>query len=63
VGNKIRSDKDRDFLLKQMPGFHFLAFIPFGNGIIEADLEGRPPYEKDKEGLKIVKETLEELAN
>ena len=63
VGNKIRSDKDRDFLLKQMPDFHFLAFIPLSNGIIEADLEGRPPYEKDKEGLKIVKETLEELAN
>jgi CO dehydrogenase maturation factor len=61
VGNKIRSDKDRDFLLKQMPDFHFLAFIPFRNGIIEADLEGRPPYEKDKEGLKLVKETLEEL--
>ena len=61
MGNKIRSDKDRDFLLKQMPDVHFLAFIPLSNGIIEADLEGRPPYEKDKEGLKIVKKTLEEL--
>ena len=44
-----------------MPDFHFLTFIPFSNGIIEADLEGRPPYEKDKEGLKIVNETLKEL--
>jgi CO dehydrogenase maturation factor len=63
VGNKIRSDKDRDFLLKQMPDFHFLAFIPYLTGIIEADLEGRPPYEKDKEGLEVVKETLKELEN
>ena len=61
VGNKIRSDKDRDFLLQQMPDFHFLAFVPYRAGIIEADLEGRPPYEKDKEGLNVVKETLKEL--
>ena len=61
VGNKIRADKDRDFLLKQMPDFHFLTFVPYRTGIIEADLEGCPPYEKDKKGLKVVKETLKDL--
>ncbi|MBW1703519.1 MAG: AAA family ATPase [Deltaproteobacteria bacterium] len=47
VGNKIRSDKDKHFLLKQMPDFHFLGFMPFATDIIEADLDGRPPYEKN----------------
>ena len=61
VGNKIRSDKDKDFLLKQMPDFHFLGFLPFTTGIIEADLDGRPPYEKDKQTLKIVKDMVKEL--
>jgi len=61
VGNKIRSDEDKDFLLKQMPGFYFLGFVPYLNSIIEADLEGRPPFEKDKEGLRVVKAALKEL--
>ena len=61
VGNKIRSDSDRDFLLKQMPDFHFLGFIPYKTMIIEADLDGRPPFEKDREGLMAVKEMIREL--
>lgn len=61
VGNKIRFEKDRAFLLKQMPDFEFLGFIPFRTDIIEADLDGRPPYEKDKESLETVKAMLGEL--
>jgi CO dehydrogenase maturation factor len=47
VGNKIRNDSDRDFLVKQLPGFTFLGFLPYNNEIIEADLEGKAPFEKD----------------
>jgi CO dehydrogenase maturation factor len=62
VGNKIRSEKDREFLLREMPGFHFLGFIPFATNIIEADLEGLPPFMKDLGGLKAVKEMIKDLA-
>ena len=62
VGNKIRSDKDKAFLLEQLPGFEFLGFIPFGSAIIEADLEGLPPFQKDPEGLGIVKDMINKLA-
>lgn len=58
VGNKIRSEKDKDFLLTNMIDFNFLGFLPFNERIIEADLDGRPPYEKDLEGLKIVSEMI-----
>jgi len=61
VGNKIRSEKDKEFLTRQMPEFQFLGFIPFGGEIIEADLEGRPPFEKNPEGLVLVKEMIERL--
>jgi len=61
VGNKIRSPEDREFLLMQMPDFDFLGFIPYGKGIIEADLEGRPPYEKDSETMTLVKDMLKKL--
>ncbi|MCP4682918.1 MAG: AAA family ATPase [Desulfobacterales bacterium] len=58
VANKIRSEKDKAFLMEQMPDSHFLGFIPYQNSIIEADLDGRPPFEKDKATLKIVKDML-----
>jgi CO dehydrogenase maturation factor len=48
VGNKVRNENDRAFLLKQLPGFTFLGFLPYNNQIIEADLEGRAPFEKDQ---------------
>ena len=44
-----------------MPEFEFLGFIPFGNEIIEADLEGRPPFEMAREGLSAVKEMIGKL--
>ena len=61
VGNKIRSDKDKEFFYKYMPDFDFLGFIPFSGEIIEADLEGKPPFEKDDEGLSAVKDMLVNL--
>ena len=44
VGNKIRSEKDRKFLERHVPDIDFLGFIPFSSEIIEADLEGLPPF-------------------
>jgi CO dehydrogenase maturation factor len=61
VGNKIRSDKDREFLIREMPDFHFLCFLPHRDDILEADLGGLAPYEKDKETLALVKGVLKEL--
>lgn len=58
VGNKIRADRDEAFLKEQMSDFHFLGFLPYTTNIIEADLDGRPPFEKDMETLEIVKGML-----
>jgi CO dehydrogenase maturation factor len=63
VGNKIRSEKDREFLLSHMPGFDFLGFIPFESSIIEADLEGRPPFETTPQGLTLAKEMILKLSS
>ena len=45
VGSKIRGPADEEFLKKNLPDFPILGFIPFDDKIIEADLQGRPPYE------------------
>ncbi|MBA7715565.1 hypothetical protein ES703_124616 [subsurface metagenome] len=38
VGNKIRSQAEKEFLTSSLPGFDFLGFIPYDQAIIEADL-------------------------
>ena len=61
VGNKLRSDKDKDFLLKEMKDFSFIGFMPYREGIADADRDGRPPFENDVETLREVSEMLTKL--
>jgi CO dehydrogenase maturation factor len=41
VGNKVRSESDKEFLLSSLPGFEFLGFIPYDQAIVDADLASR----------------------
>jgi len=45
VGNKVRSDEDRAFIAKSLPGMEVLGFISYSPEVIEADLSGREVYE------------------
>jgi CO dehydrogenase maturation factor len=38
VGNKIRTQSDRDFLTASLPDLEFLGFIPYDQAIVDADL-------------------------
>ena len=42
VGNKIRSQSEKEFLLSSLPGFEFLGFIPYDQALVDADLANRP---------------------
>ncbi len=44
VGNKIRSQSEREFLTSSLPGFEFLGFIPYDQAIVEADLANLPLF-------------------
>jgi CO dehydrogenase maturation factor len=63
VGNKIRSESDKKYLSEHMPDQQFLGFLPFTSQIIEADLEGLPPFEKDPDGLRTAKDIVAKLAS
>jgi CO dehydrogenase maturation factor len=47
VGNKVRGPQDEEFLRKALPDFEFLGFLPFDQEVIEADLAGASPYDRD----------------
>ena len=42
VGNKIRSQSDREFLISGLPGFEFLGFIPYEQALVDADMANLP---------------------
>jgi CO dehydrogenase maturation factor len=56
VGNKIRGEKDRRFLLENLSGFPFLGFIPYDEKIIEADLQGVYPEDVSEATRKAFEE-------
>jgi len=61
VGNKIRNDKDEDFLKKYLPDFEFIAFLPYDNALIEADLNGISPFNTNSPAKAIVKKMIHRL--
>jgi CO dehydrogenase maturation factor len=62
VGSKIRGPADEDFLIKNLPDFPILGFIPFNDQIVEADLKGRPPYEAVPELTKVAESIGQSLS-
>ncbi len=55
VGNKIRTDSEREFLMSNMPDFEFLGFIPYEEKIVEADLANVSPFDLNKDILPVIK--------
>lgn len=58
VGNKIRSEKDKDALISSMPGFEFLGFIPYDQAIVEADLAGFPLVHSSQRVMREVEDIV-----
>jgi CO dehydrogenase maturation factor len=61
VANKIRSPKDEAFIREHLSDFDLLGFLPYGNELIEADLNGQSPYDVTSEAKRIVKEMIAKL--
>ena len=61
VGNKIRGPKDEAFLKEHLNGFEFLGFLPFDDALIEADLQGKSPFDVDSTAIAVVKEMIARL--
>ena len=55
VANKIRDEKDEQFILEKIPAEDFLGFIHYHPSIMEADRLGKSPYDCSPE---LVKEVL-----
>jgi CO dehydrogenase maturation factor len=63
VGNKIRSQSDKEFITSNLPGMEILGFIPYDPAIIEADLTNRPLFAASPKTAKEVKNIYDKLAS
>jgi CO dehydrogenase maturation factor len=61
VGNKVRKQTDRDFLISNLPGFDFLGFIPFDPAIINAEVSGISPLESSRPVLSEIESIFRKL--
>jgi CO dehydrogenase maturation factor len=48
VGNKVRNQGDKDFIISSLPEFTFLGFLPYDQAIVDADQAGAPVLESSK---------------
>ncbi len=63
VGNKIRSESDKEFIKSSLPNSEFLGFIPYDPAITEADLASRSVIESSREAAEEVKAIYDKLVS
>jgi CO dehydrogenase maturation factor len=61
VGNKVRGERDEEFLRQHLKGFDILGFLPYADDLIEADLRGTSPYEVESAAKTRVREMIDRL--
>ena len=63
VGSKIRNESEKDFLISSMPGFEFLGFIPYDEGIVAADIAGSSLVDASEKVMKEAESIVARLTN
>ncbi|MBM4448651.1 MAG: carbon monoxide dehydrogenase [Chloroflexi bacterium] len=63
VGNKIRTQSDRDFITASLPDFTFLGFMPYDQAIVDADLADQPMVNASAAVMDEVRKIYQRLMN
>jgi CO dehydrogenase maturation factor len=64
VGNKIRQEAEKDFILRHLQGMRFLGFMSYAGDAVKADLDGKSPYDASPdivEEAKRIKASLDQM--
>jgi len=64
VGNKIQREADMEFIQKNLPAMKFLGFMSYSKEVVQADLDGKSPYDASPGALseaKTIKAALDRL--
>ena len=61
MSKKILIVDDEAFIREHLSDFDILGFLPFGDELIEADLQGRSPYDVASAAKEKVRAMIEKL--
>ncbi len=61
VGNKVRNQSDKEFLISSLPSFEFLGFIPYDQALVDADLANLPILDSSQQIIDAVKDIYQAL--
>ena len=61
VGNKVKSQAEKDFIISSLPGLKLLGFIPYDQAVVDADLAERSVTEASKQVRAEVKNIYQAL--
>jgi CO dehydrogenase maturation factor len=63
VANKIRNEKDEEFIKSKIPAEDFLGFIHFDEDVVDADRQGSSPFDFSKGATDEIKKIKEIIDN
>lgn len=66
VANKVRNEADENFIKEHIPTEDLLGFIHYNEEVIDADRQGKSPYdmsEKAVEEIRLIKEKIDNTFN
>lgn len=61
VANKVRNEKDLEFLKEHMKDMDLIGFIKFNQSVMDADVRGGSPYEGTSGAVEEIKEIKSKL--
>jgi CO dehydrogenase maturation factor len=61
VGNKIRSEADKEFIAQNVDGLPVLGNIPYADSIVDSDRLGVSVFEKSPEAVAAGREIFKKL--
>ena len=61
VGNKVRHEKDAEFIRQGLPDFEILGHIPYSDDVVEADLSGRAVYDTAPEAVEAIRSIYQKI--
>ncbi len=61
VGNKLRSQSEKEFLISSLPDFEFLGFIPYDQAIVDADIANVPVVDSSQRVISEVRNIYQAL--
>ena len=63
VGNKIRNESEKEFIVKSLPDTEFLGFIPYDQALVDADLANRSIADSSPQIINEVKKIYQTLVS